>query len=243
MESKRNERLSRLRVAVCAACKRLPSAGLVVGHAGNVSGIDRAAGRVVIKPSGIDYDLLQPEDLVEVDLATGAVVDGDLRPSVDLPHHLFLYRNLPEIGGVVHTHSTYATAFAIQERAIPVCCTGIADVFGGEIPCAPYADNVADHIGRAILATIRVAPAVLLAKHGVFCWGSSVAKAIYHAEQVEQAARTVHLAMQLGPVQSLSQAQVAMWNDRFQHRYGQVRNEPTVGSASMNLPTMASVEE
>ena len=114
--------------------------------------LDRSSGRLMIKPSGVDYDKLRPEDLVEVDLETGEAIAARLRPSVDLPHHLFLYRHLPALGGVIHTHSNYATAFAAVGRPIPLCLTAIADQFGTEIPCCPYVDNVGDHIGQAILA-------------------------------------------------------------------------------------------
>ena len=111
----------------------LADARLVTMHSGNASGLDRASGRLVIKPSGVDYDRLTPRDLVEVELETGKPVDARLRPSVDLPHHLFLYRHLADVGGIVHTHSNYATAFAAVGRPIPLCLTAIADQFGAEI--------------------------------------------------------------------------------------------------------------
>ncbi len=119
--------LTALRNEVCYANRMLPAAGLVTMHSGNASGLDRPSGRLVIKPSGVDYDKLTPEDLVEVDLETGRAIESRLRPSVDLAHHLFLYRHLADIGGIVHTHSNYATAFAAAGRPIPLCLTAIAD--------------------------------------------------------------------------------------------------------------------
>ena len=139
----------------------LHTAGLVTMHPG-MPAAWIGAGRLLIKPSGVDYDTLTPQDLVEVDLHTGEAVDSRLRPSVDLPHHLFLYRNLPEVGGIIHTHSNYATAFAAVGKAIPLCLTAIADEFGDEIPCCPYVDNEGDHIGQAILKHRNRAPAILL---------------------------------------------------------------------------------
>ncbi len=131
----------------------------------------------MIKPSGVDYDSLTPEQLVEVDLATGETrSDSKLRPSVDLPHHLYLYRNMPGVCGIIHTHSNYATALAALGRPIPVCLTAIADQFGAEIPCTPYVDNEGDHIGQAILRRRNRAPAILLGNHGVFAWGKNRAR-------------------------------------------------------------------
>jgi Class II Aldolase and Adducin N-terminal domain len=132
-------------------------AGLVTMHSGNASGIDRRGGRVLIKPSGMDYDRLRPADLMATDLE-GHRVSGKWRPSVDLPHHLYLYRHRSEIGGIVHTHSNYATSFAALGRGIPAYLTAIADEFGEEIPCVPYADNQGDHIGEAILKHAGRAP-------------------------------------------------------------------------------------
>ena len=129
--------LTQLREEVCYANRMLPLTGLVTMHSGNASGLDRQSGRLVIKPSGVDYDALTPAMLVEVDLQTGEMIGSALRPSVDLPHHLFLYRNMSGVGGIIHTHSNYATAMAALGRCIPVCLTAIADQFGAEIPCAP----------------------------------------------------------------------------------------------------------
>ncbi|HTB10784.1 MAG TPA: class II aldolase/adducin family protein, partial [Bryobacteraceae bacterium] len=132
--------LKALKKAVWEANQGIFRAGLVTMHSGNASGIDRARGLVVIKPSGMDYDKMRPSDMVVTDL-DGKPVDSKWKPSVDLPHHLYLYKNRPDIGGVIHTHSNYATSFALLGRSIPAYLTAIADEFGGEIPCVPYIDN------------------------------------------------------------------------------------------------------
>lgn len=213
--------LEALRNEVCLANKALPAAGLVTMHSGNASGLDRDAGRLVIKPSGVDYETLEPGDLVEVDLATGQVVDSKRRPSVDLPHHLYLYRHLPEIGGIVHTHSNYATAFAAVGRPIPLCLTAIADEFGAEIPCTPYVDNEGDHIGEAILKHRTRGPAILLGNHGTFAWGASARAALVAAVMTEDVAKTVHLALQLGRPDEIPPEEARKWYDRYHRRYGQ----------------------
>jgi L-ribulose-5-phosphate 4-epimerase len=213
--------LRELREEVCYANRMLPAWGLVTMHSGNASGLDRASGRLLIKPSGIDYDALTPQDLVEIDLESGQVVSGELRPSVDLPHHRFLYRNLPELGGIIHTHSNYATAMAAVGRAIPVCLTAIADEFGAEIPCCPYIDNEGDHIGQAILKHRNRAPAILLGNHGVFTWGPTPRAALKAATMTEDAAKTVHLSLQIGEPKPLSPTEIEKWYDRYHHRYGQ----------------------
>ncbi len=214
--------LSELRREVLWANKMLPASGLVTMHSGNASGLDRASGRLLIKPSGVDYDTLKPEDLVEVDLKTGEVVNSRLRPSVDLPHHLFLYRNMPGVCGIIHTHSNYATAWAAVGRPIPVCLTAIADQFGAEIPCTPYIDNEGDHIGQAILKYRNRAPAILLGHHGVFAWGPTVRDALKVAVMTEDVAKTAHLAAMLGQPKELPPEEVKKWYDRYRHGYGQV---------------------
>lgn len=217
--------LRRLRDEVCLANQNLPRAGLVTMHSGNASGYDPETGLMVIKPSGMDYDRLTPEALVAVDVASGTVLEGQLKPSVDLPHHLFLYQNLPNVYGIVHTHSNHATAFAALEEPIPAVLTAIADEFGGPIPCAPYVDNEGEGIGRSILAHRRErCPAILLGHHGVFAWGGSPREALKAAVMVEDVAKTVWLARQLGSPTPLSEAEIEKWWDRYQHRYGQ---EPT----------------
>ena len=213
--------LDELREKVCQINRLLPATGLVTMHSGNASGLDRQSGRLVVKPSGMDYDKLTPQNLVEVELDTGKVVGSKLRPSVDLPHHLYLYRNMPEIGAVIHTHSNYATAFAAVGKSIPLCLTAIADEFGQEIPCAPYIDNEGDHIGEAIIKYRGRAPAILLGNHGVFAWGATPEAALKAAVMVEDVAKTVHLAMQIGEPREITPDEAEKWYKRYHERYGQ----------------------
>jgi len=212
---------AQLRHEVWDVNRMLLAAGLVSMHSGNASGLDRESGRLVIKPSGVDYERLKPEDLVEVDLSSGQAAEGGLRPSVDLPHHLFLYRHMPDIGAVIHTHSPYATAFAAVGRPIPICLTAIADQFGAEIPCAPYVDNQHDHIGQAILQYRNRAPAILLGHHGVFVWGPTPREALKSAVMLEEIAKTVFFALQLGQPQPLPPEEVEKWFTRYHSTYGQ----------------------
>lgn len=210
-----------LREQVAHANHMLPKAGLVTMHSGNASGLDRERGVLYIKPSGMDYEKITPENLVAVRLSDGAVLESDLRPSVDLPHHLFLYREMPEVNSVIHTHSNYATAFAAVNKSVPLVLTAIADEFGAEIPCAPYVDNEGDHIGQAILKYRNRAPAILLANHGVFAWGTNPSAALKAAIMTEDVAKTVWLAMQIGAPSALSAEEAEKWYDRYHNRYGQ----------------------
>jgi L-ribulose-5-phosphate 4-epimerase len=213
-------RLRDLREEVCDANRMLPQLGLVVMHSGNVSGYDPDSGKLVIKPSVVEYSTLTPEMLVEVDVESG-LYDADLRPSVDLVHHLYLYRNIPDIYGIVHTHSNHATAFAACEIGIPPYLTAIADEFGDGIPCAPYVSNQGNEIGKSIMAHKTDAPAILLGKHGVFAWGKTPMSAIKSAAMVEDVARTIILSKQIGQPQALPPEQIFLWNDRYKNRYGQ----------------------
>lgn len=208
-----------IREQVCLANQSLRIEGLVTMHSGNVSGLD---GEVLyIKPSGMDYGAMTPESMVPVNLETGEVLETTYRPSVDLPHHLFLYRTDRSIRSVVHTHSNYATAFAAVHRPIPLVLTAIADEFGGEVPCTPYIDNEGENIGQAILKYRTQAPAILLGNHGVFAWGPSVKDALKAAIMVEDVAKTVHLAMQLDTPPPIDPAEALKWWDRYHNRYGQ----------------------
>jgi L-ribulose-5-phosphate 4-epimerase len=140
---------------------------------------------------------------------------------VDLPHHLYLYQHRPEIGGVIHTHSNYATAFALLGRSIPVYLTAIADEFGAEVPCAPYVDNIGDHIGETILKYMGKAPAILLAQHGVFSWGPTPRAALKSAVMLEDVAKTCFLAMLLGEPKPLPPGEIQKWYNRYHSTYGQ----------------------
>jgi L-ribulose-5-phosphate 4-epimerase len=212
----------KLRREVWMANMQIFRAGLVTMHSGNASGIDRGRGLILIKPSGMDYDKLRPADLAVTDL-DGRRVRGKWKPSVDLPHHLYLYRHCPEIGGVIHTHSNYATCLALLGKSIPVYLTAIADEFGAEIPCAPYVDNQGDHIGETILKYMGKAPAILLAHHGVFAWGRTPRAALKTAVMLEDVAKTCYLALALGKPQALPTAEVKKWYDRYHTTYGQER--------------------
>jgi L-ribulose-5-phosphate 4-epimerase len=197
-------------------------AGLVTMHSGNASGIDRERGRVLIKPSGMDYEKLRPSDLPITDLE-GRKIRGRWKPSVDLPHHLYIYKHRPDVGGIVHTHSNYATSFALLGRSIPAYLTAIADEFGDEIPCVPYVDNVGDHIGEAILKCAGKSPGVLLAQHGTFAFGATPAAAFKAAVMLEDVAKTCHLALLLGKPKPLPSREVAKWYGRYHSTYGQVK--------------------
>jgi len=213
-----------LKKAVWEANQGIFRAGLVTMHSGNASGIDRARGLVAIKPSGMDYDKMRPSDMVVTDL-NGRVVPNKgaatWKPSVDLPHHLYLYNNRPDIGGVIHTHSNYATSFAALGRSIPALLTAIADEFGGEIPCVPYVDNQGDNIGQAILEHIGASPAVLLAHHGAFAVGKTPRDALKAAVMLEDVAHTCHLALLKGDPQPLPADEIKKWFDRYHSSYGQ----------------------
>jgi L-ribulose-5-phosphate 4-epimerase len=213
--------LDALRHEVARVNGALPKAGLVTMHSGNASGYSPEDDLLFIKPSGMDYEQITPETVVPVRVSTGEVLVDDLRPSVDLPHHLYLYRHLPEIRGVVHTHSNYATAFAATLQPIPLVLTAIADEFGGEIPCTPYVDNDNEHIGEAILRFRNRAPAILLGNHGVFAWGPSPAAALKAAVMTEDVAKTVWLARQVGEPRAIPPEEAEKWYDRYQNRYGQ----------------------
>jgi L-ribulose-5-phosphate 4-epimerase len=218
-----------LRESVWRANRLLPELGLVVMHSGNVSGIDRERGLVLIKPSGVDYPTLEPQHLAVVTLdGTRAeperIPDGiasSLRPSVDTPHHLALYRRDDSIGGVVHTHSNHATAWAAIGEPIPCALTAMADEFGGEIPCAPYADNEGDHIGDAILTARTRAPAVLLKNHGVFAFGPTPMAAVKAAAMTEDAAKSLWLARAIGSPAPLPPDEIEKWWTRYHETYGQ----------------------
>ena len=207
----------------------LPKAAIVTMHSGNASGIDRERGLVLIKPSGVDYAALTPADLCVVDLAgrpvpAEQVPDGAnsrLRPSVDTVHHVALYARDASLGGIVHTHSSYATAWAAVGLAIPCVLTAMADEFGGEVPCAPYADNEGDHIAEGILRHRNRGPAILLAQHGVFTFDTTPARALKAAVMVEDVARTVWLARQLGAPPPLPPDEIRKWWDRYHSAYGQ----------------------
>jgi L-ribulose-5-phosphate 4-epimerase len=197
----------------------LPANGLVTWTSGNVSARDRDTGLVVIKPSGVLFDELTPENMAVVDL-NGAIVEAALGPSTDTASHLSIYRHRPDVQAVTHTHSNYATAFAAVGKSIPVCLTAIADEFGTAIPCAPYVRIGDQEIGETVVRYIGTSPAILMRQHGVFTIGTTVKKALKAAVMVEDIARTVWLALQIGQVEELPAEEIAANYDRYQHRYG-----------------------
>jgi L-ribulose-5-phosphate 4-epimerase len=212
--------LEQLRDEICGLNRELPKQGLVAWTSGNVSGRDPQTGLVVIKPSGVRYEALMPAMMVVVDIE-GKVVEGDLRPSSDTAAHLYIYRHRDEVGGVVHTHSTFATAFAALGRPIPAVLTAICDEFGGPIPCGGYAAVGGDEIGREVVAHLGGGPAVLLRNHGVFTVGGTAEAALKAAVMVEDVARTVHFALQLGEPLEIPPEEVARARRRYLKDYGQ----------------------
>lgn len=204
--------------------------GLVVWTAGNVSGRVPGADLFVIKPSGVDYSGLGPESMIVCDL-DGRVVAGaecgDLAPSSDTAAHAYVYRHMPEVGGVVHTHSTYAVAWAARGEEIPCVITGMADEFGGPIPVGPFAVIGDDSIGRGIVQTLRGhrSRAVLMRNHGPFTIGVTPRDAVKAAVMAEDAARTVHIARQGGEPIPIAATAIDGLYDRYQNVYGQAADD------------------
>jgi L-ribulose-5-phosphate 4-epimerase len=214
--------IAALRREVCALHAELPRNGLVSWTAGNLSARVPDEDLMVIKASGVPYEELEPEAVVVCDL-TGEVVEGSMQPSSDAATHGFVYREMPHVGGVAHTHSPYATAWAIHGEPIPCAMTAMADEFGGEIPIGPFALIGDEEIGRGVAETLsgHRSPAVLMRSHGVFTIGASARDAIKAAVMCEDVARTVYLARTLGPVEPLEPHHVdALW-ERYQNVYGQ----------------------
>ena len=211
-----------LRAEVAALHAELPRNDLVVWTAGNVSARVPGADLLVIKPSGVSYDELSADTMVVTDLS-GTLVDGDLSPSSDTAAHAYVYKHMPHVNGVVHTHSTYATAWSARGEAIPCVLTAMADEFGGEIPIGPFALIGDDSIGRGIVETLRASrsKAVLMQNHGPFTVGKDARAAVKAADLLEDVARTVHVARQLGDPLPIPQQDVDALHDRYQNVYGQ----------------------
>ena len=212
--------LEELRKQVSYCNRQLPVQGLVTWTSGNVSGRDPQSGLVVIKPSGVLFEDLTPENMVVVDL-DGKIIEGNLGVSTDTATHLYVYRHRPDVGGIVHTHSNFATAFAAVGKSIPVYLTAIADEFGCPIPCGAYARIGDEGIGKEIVRSIGDAPAILMKNHGVFSIGKGPVQALKAAVMTEDIARTVFYALQLGQPDELSPEEVAANHDRYMNRYGQ----------------------
>jgi L-ribulose-5-phosphate 4-epimerase len=214
--------VAELRASVAALHVELVRYGLVVWTAGNVSARVPEAELMVIKPSGVSYDDLRADNMIVCDL-DGKVVDGDLSPSSDTEAHAYVYRMMPHIGGVVHTHSTYATAWAARGEPVQCVLTAMSDEFGGEIPIGPFALIGGNDIGKGIVETLtnHRSPAVLMQNHGVFTIGATARDAVKAAVMCEDVARTVHIARQLGQPLPISQDDINRLYDRYQNVYGQ----------------------
>jgi len=214
--------VDRLKAEVSALHALLPANNLVAWTAGNVSARVPGADLLVIKPSGVTYDQLTAEAMVVTDL-DGTLVEGDRAPSSDTFAHGYVYAHMPEVGGVVHTHSDYATAWAARRESIPCVLTMMADEFGGDIPVGPFALIGDDAIGRGIVETLSESrsPAVLMAQHGPFTIGRDAKAAVKAAVMLEDVARTVHLARQYGEPQRLAQSDIDSLYARYQNVYGQ----------------------
>jgi L-ribulose-5-phosphate 4-epimerase len=221
-----DDTIQKVREDVAALHAELIRYGLVIWTGGNISGRVPGADLFVIKPSGVSYDDLAPDNMILCDL-DGNVVPGtpgsDRSPSSDTAAHAYVYRNMPGVGGVVHTHSTYATAWAARGEAIPCVITGMADEFGGEIPVGPFAIIGDDSIGRGIVATLdgHRSRAVLMQNHGVFTIGKDAKDAVKAAVMCEDVARTIHISRQLGDPLPIPQESIDALFDRYQNVYGQ----------------------
>ncbi len=220
--------LEELKKTVCQANLLLPVHGLAIFTWGNASGIDREKGLVVIKPSGVPYEFLKPEDMVVVDLKTGECVEGVLKPSSDTDTHLALYRSFDSIGGVVHTHSRWATIFAQSGRCIPLLGTTHADYFYGEIPCtrkmakSEINGSYELETGKVIVETFKQrnpndTPAVLVRGHGPFAWGKDAINAVHNAVVLEEIAMMAWHTQMLSPEEKLDSA---LLDKHFRRKHG-----------------------
>lgn len=214
--------LPELRKEVCALHAELPKNNLVAWTSGNVSARDAASGLVVIKPSGVKFEDLTPEIMVVVNL-NGEIVEGDLKASSDTASHCYVYRHMPHVNGVVHTHSRYATAFAVLAREIPCVTTAMADEFGGSIPCGGFALIGGEEIGEQVVLALKDSrsPSCILQNHGVFATGTTVEKAVQAAVMTEDNAAIVWTALQIGTPLPIAQEDIAKLNYRYQNVYGQ----------------------
>jgi L-ribulose-5-phosphate 4-epimerase len=212
--------LESVKEEVCRLNLALPANNLVVWTSGNVSMRDTETGYVVIKPSGVKFEDLKPEQMVVVDLDEN-MIEGELKASSDTASHLYIYRHMPEVNGVVHTHSNYATAFATLGKAIPPVLTAIGDEFGGTIPCGGFALIGGDEIGKIVVENIGRSPACLLKNHGVFTVGPTGEKALKAAVMVEDVAKTVWIALQIGTPDEIPADEIDKLFDRYTNVYGQ----------------------
>ena len=212
--------LEALKDEVCAQNHELPANGLVVGSGGNVSARDRETGLIVIKPSGVKFSKLTPETMAVVDL-DGTVIEGPMKPSVDTGIHLYIYKHRPDVFGITHTHSPYASSFAARGARIPAVMTPITHMLGRDVPCSRYATPGEVDTGQAIVEAADGGWAVLVKAHGVFTMGTSATQATSIAMYLEEAAMTTHLAMLHGDVDELPQEEIDRCYAWFNKNYGQ----------------------
>jgi L-ribulose-5-phosphate 4-epimerase len=212
--------LESLREDVCRLHLELPKNNLVAWTAGNLSARDPDSGLIVVKPSGVRYEDLTPDSMVILDI-DGNLVEGSMRRSSDADTHVYVYRHRPDVGGVVHTHSTFATAFAAVGRPIPPVLTAICDEFGGPIPCGTYAKIGGLEIGEEIVRSIGQSRAILMQNHGVFTIGDTPLAAVKTAVMLEDVARTLFYAYQLGEPPPIPPEEVARAHRRYIEEYGQ----------------------
>ena len=212
--------LDELKKIVCECNLELPRNGLVSWTSGNVSARDPETGYIVIKPSGISYNTMQPEDMVVVNLE-GNLIEGTLKPSSDTLSHLVVYRQREDVNGIVHTHSNYATAFAVIGKSIPAFMTVIAEKFGGSVPVGAFAAVGGEAIGNEIVRSIGSSSAILMKNHGVFTIGDSPVSALASAIIIEDVAKTYWLALQVGTPTILSEKEVKEHINWHTSSYGQ----------------------
>lgn len=212
--------LEKLKEEIYLLNLELPRNNLVAWTSGNVSGRDPHSGLVVIKPSGIRYEDMKSGDMVVLDLQ-GKILEGSLKPSSDTASHLYIYKARPDIHGITHTHSRYATAFAAAGKRIPCVLTAMADEFGGPIPCGGFALIGGEEIGKVVVESIGNSPAVLLKNHGVFTIGKTAIDAVKAAVMTEDVAATVWMAMQIGKPEEIGNGDIKKLHDRYMNVYGQ----------------------
>lgn len=214
--------LEQLRAEVCALHTELPRNHLVAWTSGNISGRDPKTNLVVIKPSGVTFDKLTPENMVVVDI-DGVIVEGDYKASSDTASHCYIYRHMPNVYGVVHTHSRYAAAFAVVGKPIPCVTTAMGDEFGGSIPLGGFALIGGEQIGQVVVETLKDSrsPSCLLQNHGVFALGKNAEAAVKAAIMTEDNAAIAWLAMQIGTPIPIAQSDIDKLYDRYQNVYGQ----------------------
>jgi L-ribulose-5-phosphate 4-epimerase len=215
-------KLSQLREEVCRLHAELPRNNLVAWTSGNISARDPESGLVVIKPSGVKFQDLTPENMVIVDVE-GKIIEGTLKASSDTASHCYIYRHMPHVNGIVHTHSRYATAFAVLGRGIPCVTTAMGDEFGGTIPCGRFVLIGSEAIGEVVVESLKDSrsPSCLLQNHGVFATGTTAEKAVQAAVMTEDNAAIVWTALQIGTPITISDEDIAKLHHRYQNVYGQ----------------------